>query len=160
MPVVIKNPLDVLIELDITKPLDNEKLFALAEALDAYEVEESVQESIVVDITEVSKEGRIVVHIIPKKLLSYKQIFEMIGKSLGVSRDLKEVRPSLLKKLSRIDSFAALIRGIRIITSEHVRAAFSEVHFSSDKIKEAIGMKFTPLAEVISEVAEHYRKDH
>jgi len=78
MPVVIQNPLDVLIELDIKKALSPEKLFDLAEALDAYEVKESVEESVVVDITEVSKEGKIVVHIIPKKMLSYKQIFSHV----------------------------------------------------------------------------------
>jgi hypothetical protein len=84
----------------------------------------------------------------------------MIGEALGVSRDLKEVTPTLLGRLSRIDSFAALFRGIRRITSEHVRAAFGEVYFSSHKIKEALGMEFTPLDQVISEVASHYRKEN
>jgi len=91
---------------------------------------------------------------------SYAKVFGMIGASLGVSRDLKLVTPSLLRKLSRIDSFAALFRGIRLITSEHVRAAFGEAHFSSEKIKSAIGIEFTPMDQVIGEVAEQYRKDH
>jgi nucleoside-diphosphate-sugar epimerase len=90
---------------------------------------------------------------------SYKQVFEMIAQSLGIKRNLKLVTPSLLRNLTRLDAFAALFRGKRSITSEHIRAAFGEVHFSSEKVKTAIGMEFTPLEQVIGEVAEHYRKD-
>jgi dihydroflavonol-4-reductase len=99
-------------------------------------------------------------YILSEGNYSYQQVFGMIGQSLGISVDLKQVTPSLLNKLSRLDSFAALFRGIRLITTEHVRAAFGEVHFSSEKIKSAIGIEFTPLNQVIGEVAEQYRKDH
>jgi len=91
---------------------------------------------------------------------SYAKVFGMIGESLGVSRNLKLVTPSLLRKLARLDAFAGFFTGKRRITSEHIRAAFGEVHFSSEKIKSAIGMEFTPLDQVIGEVAEQYRKDH
>jgi nucleoside-diphosphate-sugar epimerase len=91
---------------------------------------------------------------------SYAAVFEMIGKSLGVSRSLKLVTPTLMRNLVRLDAFASVFRRKRSITSEHVRAAFGEVHFSSEKVQKAIGMKFTPLDEVIASVAEHYRNDH
>jgi len=91
---------------------------------------------------------------------SYAAVFEMIGKSLGVSRSLKLVTPTLMQNLVRLDAFASVFRRKRSITSEHVRAAFGEVHFSSEKVREAIGMRFTPLEQVIASVAEHYRKDH
>ena len=91
---------------------------------------------------------------------SYQQVFGMIGKALGVSRNLKLVTPSLLKNLARLDAFASIFRGKRSLTSEHIRAAFGETHYSSEKIKEAIGMAFTPLEQVIEHVAEQYRKDH
>ncbi len=91
---------------------------------------------------------------------SYQEVFGMIGKALGKERNLKKVTPSLLQKLSRLDSMAALFRGIRLITSEHVRAAFGETRFSSEKIKAALNVEFTPLEQVIGEVAEKYRKDH
>ncbi len=91
---------------------------------------------------------------------SYAKVFGMIGEALGVSRNLKLVTPALLRNLSRLDAFAALFSGKRRITSEHVRAAFGEVHFSAEKIKTAIGMEFTPLDKVIGEVAEKYRLDH
>jgi nucleoside-diphosphate-sugar epimerase len=92
---------------------------------------------------------------------SYKEVFEKICSALGNSRELKTVTPTLMWNLVRLDAFASIFRGgRRQITSEHVRAAFGEVHFSSDKIKDALGLEFTPLDQVITEVAGHYRKDH
>lgn len=91
---------------------------------------------------------------------SYQQVFEMIGTALGISRKLKAVSPALMRNLVRLDALASLFRGKRQITSEHVRAAFGEVHFSSDKIREATGMEFIPIDQVIAEVAGHYKKDH
>ena len=90
---------------------------------------------------------------------SYLEIFGMMGEALGVGRELKEVSPALLRNLSRLDAFAALFSGKRRITSEHIRAAFGEVQFSSEKVRTALGMVFTPIAQVIGEVAKHYRKD-
>jgi nucleoside-diphosphate-sugar epimerase len=98
--------------------------------------------------------------IISEGNYSYAEIFGMIAASLGVSRDLKKVSPTLLWNLKRLDSIAAVFRGIRLITSEHVRAAFGEVHFSSEKVKTVLGMEFTPLGSVIEDVAAQYRKDH
>lgn len=87
-------------------------------------------------------------------------IFEMIGRALGMSPKLKQASPALLHKVVRLDAFASLLRGSRQITMEHARAAFEEVRFSSDKIREAIGMEFTPIEKVIEELAAHYREDH
>lgn len=98
--------------------------------------------------------------IISEGAYSYKQVFEMIGESLAKVRNLKLVTPSLLRNLCRLDAIAGVFRGSRQITSEHIRAAFGEVHFSSEKIKAATGLEFTPLKRVISEVAEHYKADH
>ena len=90
---------------------------------------------------------------------SYRQVFEMIARSLGNSRELKEVTPFLLGNLVRLDAFSSLFTRKRHITSEHLLAAFGKVRFSSEKVKSALGMEFTPLQKVIEEVAQHYRKD-
>jgi len=90
---------------------------------------------------------------------SVAEVFGMIGESLGISRNLKLASPSLLLSLSRLDSIAALFRGSRLFTAEHIRAAFEVTHYSSEKVKAAIDMKFIPLEKVIGEVAEHYRSD-
>ena len=90
---------------------------------------------------------------------SYLEVFGMIGQALGVPRNLKQVSPALLKRLSRLDAFAAFFTGKRMLTSEHIRAAFGEVQFSSEKVCTALGMDFTPISEVIGEIAPLYRKD-
>jgi nucleoside-diphosphate-sugar epimerase len=88
---------------------------------------------------------------------SYQEVFEMIASSLGISRNMKSVKPSTLRLLSRLDSVAGFFTGKRRITSEQVKAAFNEVHFSNEKIFGEIGMEFTPLDKVIGHVAGCYR---
>lgn len=88
---------------------------------------------------------------------SYREIFEMIGTALGVRRNLKTVSPSLMRTLVRLDALAGFFTRRRHITSEHIRAAFGEVHFSNEKIRKAVGMEFTPVEQVIREVAGLYR---
>ena len=82
-----------------------------------------------------------------------------IASALGVARSLKSVKPSTLRFLERMDAFLGLFAGKRRITSEQVKAAFSEARFSSEKIREAVGTQFSPLKEVIEHVARHYRAD-
>ena len=91
---------------------------------------------------------------------SYRQVFEMIGQALGVQRELKQVSKSLMSNLVRMDAVAGFFTGKRRLTSEHVRAAFGEVRFSTEKIEEALAMEFTPLEQVIEQVAGSYLKDH
>jgi len=90
---------------------------------------------------------------------SYLEVFGLIGQALGVSRELKQVSPALLRNLSRLDAFATLFGGKRHLTPEHISAAFGEVQFSSEKVQAALGMDFNPISEVIGEVAKQYRKD-
>ena len=90
---------------------------------------------------------------------SYREIFERIVAALGVSREFKEVSPSTLGLLAKLDSFLGFFTRKRRITSEHVQSAFNKSLFSSEKVKEALGMEFTPISEVIEGVARFYRKD-
>ncbi|MEN8230929.1 MAG: NAD-dependent epimerase/dehydratase family protein [Bacteroidota bacterium] len=90
---------------------------------------------------------------------SYREIFEMMGTSLGVARKLKEVSPSTLGLLVRLDAFTGFFSGKRRITSEHVHSAFYQARFSNEKIREALGMEFTPVSEAIEGVARMYRRD-
>lgn len=91
---------------------------------------------------------------------SYKDIFEMIAVSLAKQTRFKSVSPSMLSYLSRIDAFLGFFSGVRRITSEHVRAAFSETRFSNAKIQETLGFKFTPIQKVIENVGRLYLTNH
>jgi nucleoside-diphosphate-sugar epimerase len=91
---------------------------------------------------------------------SYRQVFEMIGQALGKPKELKLVSATLMKNLVKLDGAAGFFTRKRRITSEMVRSAFSEVHFSTEKIQEALDIRFTPLEQVIEQVALHYLNDH
>jgi len=91
---------------------------------------------------------------------SYQEVFEMMATSLGVPRKLKQVSPSTLNFLVRLDALMGFLTRKRKITSEHVHSAFNMARFSNEKIREAIGIEFTPIPEVIENVARIYRTDH
>ncbi len=91
---------------------------------------------------------------------SYGEILEMIATALGKSRLLKPVSYSTLRNLARLDALAGFITRRRMITGEHVRAAFQQVKFSNRKFRNATGFEFTPVEQVIEQVAGFYRKDH
>ena len=78
MPVIVQNPLDVIISLDTEEDLSGKEVFALADALDGYEIESEVEERLVVDIIEISSAGIFAVHIIPKQMLTYMEIMNHI----------------------------------------------------------------------------------
>ena len=77
MPVVTKNPMDVIISLEADW-LAPEDMFKLADALDAYEVDAKVSETIVMDISEIADNAMVVVRVEPKKLIPYMEIFQHI----------------------------------------------------------------------------------
>lgn len=53
-------------------------LFNFIDALDAYEIEKGIEETLVVDITEITNDGLVVIHIEPKKMIRYVDIYEHI----------------------------------------------------------------------------------
>ena len=51
-------------------------LFNFIDALDAYEVEKDLEETLVVDITEITNDGLVVIHIEPKKMIRYSDVYD------------------------------------------------------------------------------------
>jgi dihydroflavonol-4-reductase len=99
-------------------------------------------------------------YILCSEDLSYAEVAEMIAEALGSPRKMKLASPSTANLLARLDAVRGLFTGKRTLTMEHAREAFSESRFSSEKVREAIGIEFTPIREVIRQVAEFYRADH
>jgi len=84
----------------------------------------------------------------------------MMAGALGKPRSLKPVSYFTLKTLARLDAVSGVFTRKRRITVEHARAAFHQAKFSNRKFMEATGFEFTPVEEVIRQVAGFYRKDH
>jgi hypothetical protein len=60
-------------EKQVIPPKD---LFNFIDALDAYEVEKDLEEILVVDITEITNDGLVVIHIEPKKMIRYSDVYD------------------------------------------------------------------------------------
>ncbi len=86
MTVIVQNPMDVIISLDADDELTGAQMFALADALDGYEIEQEIEDKLVVDIVEISSAGVFAVHVIPKQMLTYKDLVffieDMVSSSL------------------------------------------------------------------------------
>lgn len=65
--------------------MTGEEIFALADALDGYEIEKEVEDKLVVDIVEISSAGVFAVHIIPKQMLTYKDLIFFINDMVSTS---------------------------------------------------------------------------
>lgn len=85
MTVIVQNPLDVIIALDTEEEITGEEIFNLADALDGYEIEKEIEDKLVVDIVEISSAGVFAVHIIPKQMLTYKDLIYFINDMVSVS---------------------------------------------------------------------------
>ncbi|MFW3146568.1 MAG: hypothetical protein ACMUIE_07130 [Thermoplasmatota archaeon] len=77
--------MDVIIAFDTEEELTGKEMFALADALDGYEIEKEIQDKLVVDIVEISSAGVFAVHIIPKQMLSYQDLIYFIEDMVKVT---------------------------------------------------------------------------
>jgi len=86
LTVIVQNPLDVIISLETDEELTGKEMFTLADALDGYEIVKEIEDKLVVDIVEISSAGVFAVHIIPKQMLTYKDLIffieDMVSNSL------------------------------------------------------------------------------
>ena len=85
MTVIVQNPLDVIISLETDEEMTGHEMFALADALDGYEIEKEVEDKLVVDIVEISSAGVFAVHLIPKQMLTYKDLIFFIEDMVSTS---------------------------------------------------------------------------
>ncbi len=88
---------------------------------------------------------------------TYAGIMEMIASALGSPRSMKQLSPSALRRLARLDAFRGFFTGKRALTSIQAAAAFSKSTYSSKKVCDAIGFEFTTVEKVVEEVARQYR---
>jgi hypothetical protein len=76
--------MDVIISLDAGE-LSPEEMFSLADALDAYEMDAQVEETIVMDISEIADNAMVVVRVDPKRMITYDEIFQHIHKMISAA---------------------------------------------------------------------------
>jgi hypothetical protein len=75
----------VIISLETDEEMTGQEMFALADALDGYEIEKEIEDKLVVDIVEISSAGVFAVHLIPKQMLTYKDLIFFIEDMVSAS---------------------------------------------------------------------------
>jgi len=90
---------------------------------------------------------------------SYAEMLEMMAKALGKPRQMKQVSPSTLRFLSRLDGVKAWFTGQRSLTPEQAASAFHQSRFDASKAEQALGWKFRSLEEIIPSLAQTYLQD-
>jgi hypothetical protein len=91
LTVIVQNPLDVIISLETDDEMTGQEMFALADALDGYEIEKEIEDKLVVDIVEISSAGVFAVHIIPKQMLTYKDLIFFIEDMVSTSLNREDL---------------------------------------------------------------------
>ena len=85
MSIVTTNPVKVTIQLLDHQDLTYQQIFKLAHYIDAYEIEKQLQESLVIDIYEVTKAGKIEFLLTPTSGLTYDELSEHLQTLISYS---------------------------------------------------------------------------
>jgi hypothetical protein len=74
MSIVTTNPARVIVKLIDQRNLTQDQIFKLAHFIDSYEIEKQLQETLVIDINEITRDGTIELVLTPKSGLKYEDI--------------------------------------------------------------------------------------
>jgi hypothetical protein len=74
------NPARVAVQLIDYKDLTQDQIFKLAHHIDAYEIDEKIQDNLVIDIYKITKLGVIELVLTPKGGLTYDELSEHLNK--------------------------------------------------------------------------------
>jgi nucleoside-diphosphate-sugar epimerase len=89
--------------------------------------------------------------------LSYRKVLGMIAESLGKTPPRIHATPFLISIAWRLSWLASKFSGKkRSITRETVRSSKRIALFSNEKVKQAIGMHFTPISRSVADTSRHF----
>ncbi len=97
--------------------------------------------------------------IINAENCSYEYIFKTIAKHLEVKAPYKYATPKMTNIAWRLTGLQRLWGKQPNFTKETARSAHSIHHYDNQKIKDAIGINFTPVEVSIAQIAELYKKE-
>jgi len=89
---------------------------------------------------------------------SYKQIFDLIAEALNKPKPKVEATKLLAEIAWRGDKLKSIFGGAHTFTKERVRASRNVRRFDNRKVKEALGIEFEPVEDVIKRVADFYKR--
>ena len=122
MSIITTNPAKILIRLLDQHDLDIEKIFKLAQYIDAYEIEKQLQETLVIDIHRLTRSGQIHLIMTPKIGLTYDELLTHLKDVIAYAfknANLEGVRWEILEISFQIES-----QGKASYVFDDLRAAF------------------------------------
>lgn len=91
----------------------------------------------------------------------YKEIFSEIAKALNTKPPKIKINPFIMSLACRIEAINSLITGTRpVITKESARPSFRKTKYSNKKIRDELGIVFTPVFETIKTISNFYLQDN
>lgn len=82
--------------------------------------------------------------------LEYKRLLELISAEMRLPAPRLKVSPFMSGLAWRVEKLRSMVTGIKpLITRETARTAVQQYEYSNEKIKKALGFKFTPIEETI-----------
>jgi len=99
-------------------------------------------------------------YIISSGNYTYKEILSMIADSLGKRPPDIYATPFMVKTAYYLDWLRSIFTsGKRMITKDIVAGAKNKIHFSNDKIRNATGIEFIPVADSIRHTSKFFLRD-
>ncbi len=92
---------------------------------------------------------------------TYRSIFELIAKNLGVKPPGIHAKPWMGEIVWRLEVLRSrLFGGKPMITRETARTAHQMNYYDNTKVKAKLGFEFRPVEETIADFAAFYQRDH
>jgi hypothetical protein len=99
--------------------------------------------------------------ILNSENLDYKNAFSYIANSLNVTGPKKELNYHIANLACKLEKIRSLVLGKKPkITEETIAIGFKRLQYSSDKIKQKLGIDFIQMKQSIEETVKLFLKDN
>ena len=98
--------------------------------------------------------------IINSESLPFKSVFDMIADGLGKPRPTFKVTPFYSELFWRMDKIKSLLGGRPTVSKEIARESQNKSYYSVDKLKGALGVEMTPIAQSVSDTSKVFLAQH
>lgn len=100
-------------------------------------------------------------YILVSENKSFQEIFTKIADALHREPPSIKVPKVIISMLSGMDACFSLIRNKpRMLTKNSAKSLYNKTHYSSEKIKKEMHLRFSLIDDVIEETGMYYNKDH
>jgi nucleoside-diphosphate-sugar epimerase len=98
-------------------------------------------------------------YILVSENKTYEAVLKEIGQAMNISMRWMAIRKWMVHLAWRFDAIAGILFGKkRVLSKQLAQTLFESTSYTSEKIKEKLGIVFSPINQVIQETANEYPK--